>query len=150
MKNTNNSNILQFKRRAAKTDSAQSASQNLPSAKRLVETLERRGHEFGQDVTQVATELKVTRGFLLQLKSGLRPATTLSDDFTDACAKYLEVSRFKVLMLAERITIYDMFPSPHDAATKEVLDATCANGDVHDALATIAALEHAFEEHRTA
>lgn len=148
-KNTTNSNVLPLKR-PSKPKSAQSASQSLPSAKRLVDALERKAHDLGQDLTQVANELKVTHGFLAQLKSGVRPASTLSDEFTAACAKYLEISRFEVLMLAERITIYDMFPFPKDAATKETLDAVCANGDVRDALATLSAMEHAIaQRHKT-
>lgn len=155
MKNTNNTNnttrtnVLPFKKTVS-PESTQSATQELHSAKHLAEILERKARERGQNLWQVANELSVTYGFLLQLQSGLRPATNLSDDFTEACAKYLEVSRFEVLLLAGRITVYDMFPSPHDPKTKQFLDVVCARADVHDAFATLSAMEIAISERRKA
>jgi len=71
----------------------------------LTETATRRGH----NLAELAKALNVTYGYLVQLRSGSRSPASISDDFAARCARYLELPRLSVLLLAGRLTTQDVF-----------------------------------------
>ncbi|MCG2593027.1 DNA-binding protein [Ramlibacter sp. XY19] len=78
---------------------------------RLLQALKQRARELGQEEAEMARELQVTPGYILQMERGIRAVNTISDDFSGACAVYLDIPRLQVLMLAERVTPEDLFRS---------------------------------------
>lgn len=81
--------------------------------------------ERGELLQDMAKELGVTYGYLSQLRGGLRSVNTISDDFAAACAAYLGLNRFQVLMMAGRLTPADLWDNPVDYE-KDVRDAMAA------------------------
>jgi transcriptional regulator with XRE-family HTH domain len=75
----------------------------------LLKALADKAHEKGHTVGQKAMALGATPGYISQLESGLRQVQTISDDFAEACAKYLGVPRIHVLTMAGRIKPQDFF-----------------------------------------
>ena len=71
----------------------------------LVDCARQRKH----GVTQLAAELKVTYGYIAQLRNGNRDVSLISDEFAKACAEYLGTSLVTVLMLSGRLTPKDYF-----------------------------------------
>lgn len=57
---------------------------------------------------QVARYLGVQYSYLNQLRNGLRKVSSVSRDFSQACAQYLGVSRLQVLMMAGQISPEDV------------------------------------------
>lgn len=68
----------------------------------------------GHGMTEMATSLGFVYSYLLQLRTGVRKVSSISDDFARASAEYLGTSVMEVLMLAGRITPEDFSTSPSD------------------------------------
>ena len=77
----------------------------------LLAALIRCANERRMQLNDMARELGVTYGYVNQLRSGIRNVNQVSDDFALACARYLNLPRLTVLMLAGRITPQDVFES---------------------------------------
>lgn len=67
----------------------------------------------GLRVQELASELSVTTGYLMQLRNGVREAVHISYDFAVACAMFLEVPTVVVLVLAGRLTLVDFVGASH-------------------------------------
>lgn len=78
----------------------------------------------GQEYRQMAACLGVTYGYVNQLRSGLRQARHISDDFAVSCAHYLGVPPVVVKMIAGRIPISD-FVTPRESE-EDALDRAMA------------------------
>ena len=59
---------------------------------------------------QVAGFLGVHYSYMNQLRNGLRKISSVSRDFSQACARYLGIPRLQVLMMAGQITAEDVHP----------------------------------------
>lgn len=68
--------------------------------------------ERGELLQDMAKELGVTYGYLSQLRNGIRQIHTIGDEFAAACAQYLCLNRFQVLMMAGRLTPADLWADP--------------------------------------
>ena len=66
-----------------------------------------------QEYREMAACLGVTYGYVNQLRSGLRQARHISDDFAVSCAHYLGVPPVVVKMVAGRIPMSD-FVTPRE------------------------------------
>lgn len=75
----------------------------------LLGALVRTAIERGQSFTDMARELRVTYGYVNQLRNGNRAVNQISDDFALSCARYLGVPRLTVLMMAGRIRLEDFY-----------------------------------------
>jgi transcriptional regulator with XRE-family HTH domain len=84
----------------------------------LLAALIRCANERRQQLNDMSRELGVTYGYLNQLRNGFRQTSQISDDFAHACARYLNVPRLTVLMLAGRITPEDAFESDQTVASE--------------------------------
>lgn len=65
--------------------------------------------ERGQSIPQMAEELGYSYPYLNLLLGGLRRVDQTSDDFANACSRYLNVPRAAVLMMAGRLGPEDFF-----------------------------------------
>ncbi|MFN9709043.1 MAG: hypothetical protein ACK53K_07870 [Burkholderiales bacterium] len=77
-----------------------------------------------QEYRQMAACLGVTYGYINQLRSGLRQARHISDDFAVSCAHYLGVPPVIVKMVAGRIPMSD-FVTPRESE-EDALDRAMA------------------------
>lgn len=66
----------------------------------------------GQSLTEMATELGVTYGYIQQLRSGTRSTTQISDDFASACAAYLMTPKIVVLLISGKVSRDDFYVDP--------------------------------------
>lgn len=73
-----------------------------------------RANELGHRMSDMAGELGVTYGYIVQLREGIRQVKNVSDEFAKACALYLGVPRLTVLLAAGKITPEDLFEDPAD------------------------------------
>lgn len=80
----------------------------------LLAMLIARANELGQQLTDMATDLGVTYGYIAQLRNGLRKTEHISDQFARACALYLGVPRMTVLLAASRVRPTDVFEDEHE------------------------------------
>ena len=87
------------------SDSPQDAAAGGRLMAALMDAATRRGH----NLTALAKALNVTYGYLVQLRSGSRSPVNISDDFAARCARYLELPRLSVLLLAGRLSPADVF-----------------------------------------
>lgn len=62
----------------------------------------------GQLQQDLAASLKVTYGYLSQLRTGKRDVKAISEKFARNCAEYLKVSPLKVMLLAGKLTPEDL------------------------------------------
>jgi hypothetical protein len=76
----------------------------------------------GLSILDLAANLGVTYGYINQLRNGLRCVVQVSDEFTQACASFLQVPRLTVLMLAGKVTPADLV-SPGSIAEREIASA---------------------------
>jgi transcriptional regulator with XRE-family HTH domain len=76
----------------------------------------------GLSILDLAANLGVTYGYINQLRNGLRCVVQVSDEFTQACASFLQVPRLTVLMLAGKVTPADL-QSPGSIAERELASA---------------------------
>jgi len=75
----------------------------------LIDALEEAAKRKGLNKQQLAEALGVTYSYFAQLKSGKRETKQISDSFVDQCAKFLGVSRIKVLLRAGKILPSDFY-----------------------------------------
>ena len=75
-----------------------------------------RANELGQQLHEMAASLHVSYGYISQLRSGLKRTKDVSDEFTTACAKYLDVPRLQVMLAAGKVKPEDLYEDPYDAA----------------------------------
>ena len=61
----------------------------------------------GMDLPELACELQVTTGYLLQLRNGVRESQNISHDFGAACAVFLGVPTVVVLIVAGHLKLVD-------------------------------------------
>lgn len=61
----------------------------------------------GLDLPGLATELRVTAGYLAQLRCGIRDCANISHDFAAACAVFLGVPTVVVLIVAGHLKLVD-------------------------------------------
>lgn len=61
----------------------------------------------GRDLVGLATELRVTVGYLAQLRAGIRESASISHDFAAACAVFLQVPTVVVLILSGHLKLVD-------------------------------------------
>lgn len=71
-----------------------------------------RANELGHRMNDMASELGVTYGYIVQLREGIRQVKNVSDEFAKSCALYLGVPRLTVLLAAGKITPDDLFEDP--------------------------------------
>jgi len=64
----------------------------------------------------MAASLNVTYGYVSQLRNGVKKTTSISDEFTTACAKYLNVPRLQVMLAAGKVKPEDLYEDPYEAA----------------------------------
>lgn len=69
----------------------------------LLEEAENRG----MDLAALASELRVTVGYLAQLRSGIRDCANISRDFAAVCAVFLHVPTVVVLIVAGHLKLVD-------------------------------------------
>lgn len=82
----------------------------------LIAWLIQAANERGLQMQELATELGVTYGYIAQLRNGHREVRHISDEFADACAKFLRVPRIAVLLAAGRVRADDFYESPESLA----------------------------------
>lgn len=113
----NKNNVIAFngKSQAAETVGTRRSAAVNP----LLKALAAKAHEKGHTPGEMNMALAVTAGYLRQLETGLRQVSTISDDFSAACAVYLGVPRIHVLTMAGRIKPQDFFSS-EDAYRQDV------------------------------
>jgi transcriptional regulator with XRE-family HTH domain len=73
-----------------------------------------RANELGHKMHEMASELGVTYGYVIQLREGIRQVKNVSDEFAKACALYLGVPRLTVLLASGKITPEDLFENPFE------------------------------------
>ncbi len=78
----------------------------------LIAWLTQTANERGLQMQELATELGVTYGYIAQLRNGHRETRHISDEFADACAKFLRVPRMAVLLASGRVRADDFYESP--------------------------------------
>jgi len=61
---------------------------------------------------ELASELKVTYGYILQLRSGVRELSAVSDKFVDEATRFLGLPRISVLAACGRVKLEDYVPTP--------------------------------------
>lgn len=61
----------------------------------------------GMDLVGLSTELRVTVGYLAQLRAGIRETASISHDFAAACAVFLQVPTVVVLILSGHLKLVD-------------------------------------------
>ena len=82
----------------------------------------------GLQVEDLARELCVTKGYLLQLRSGVREAANVSADFAAACAMFLDVPTVVVLVVAGHLKLVDFVRASHfDRWVESTVDAAGAD-----------------------
>jgi transcriptional regulator with XRE-family HTH domain len=82
----------------------------------------------GLQIQDVARELCVTTGYLLQLRNGGRETANISHDFAAACAMFLDVPTVVVLIVAGHLQLVDFVRASHfDRWIESTVDA--ASGD---------------------
>lgn len=73
----------------------------------LIGWLTEEAENRGMDLMGLATELRVTVGFLAQLRAGIRESANISRDFADACAVFLQVPTVVVLIVSGHLKPVD-------------------------------------------
>lgn len=68
--------------------------------------------ERGMNLRGLAAELKVTYGYILQLRGGLRKLSAVSDKFVEEVTRFLNLPRISVLAACGRVTLEDFVPAP--------------------------------------
>lgn len=79
----------------------------------------------GHKMTEVASALRVTYGYLMQLKKGIGQTPRISSEVTEAAAEYLGCPPILVKLAAGQITLKD-FQSPRDRMADDI-DAAIAH-----------------------
>lgn len=82
----------------------------------LLAMLLARANELGHQLQEMATCLNVTYGYISQLRNGLRKTIHISDEFTTACALYLNVPRMQVMLAAGKVKPEDVYENPYEVA----------------------------------
>lgn len=85
------------------------AEEEIPKGGPLMAMLMQSARERDQTMADLAAELDVTYGYIVQLRNGTRSSANISDVFATRCARYLGLPRLTVLMLAGRVTSADFF-----------------------------------------
>ncbi|MFW5453928.1 helix-turn-helix domain-containing protein [Thioalkalivibrio sulfidiphilus] len=62
-------------------------------------------------IRDLAAELGVTYGYLVQLKNGIRSTQAISREFSASCARFLRVPRVTVLIASGQLDVEDYYPS---------------------------------------
>jgi len=86
----------------------------------LISWLFQGANEKGLNLTELASTLKVTHGYLSQLKKGVRQTRHISDQFVDEVASFLGVPRMAVHLASGRIRPEDVYETTVDR--KSVLE----------------------------
>ncbi|WP_018234468.1 hypothetical protein [Thioalkalivibrio thiocyanodenitrificans] len=86
--------------------------ENLPLVSWLFEEAARQG----LDTPGLASLLKVTLGYLEQLKRGVRSTRAISYEFSTSCARFLNVPRVAVLLAADQLSMEDYYASTDSLA----------------------------------
>lgn len=68
--------------------------------------------ERGMNLRGLAAELKVTYGYILQLRGGTRELSAVSDKFVDEVTRFLNLPRISILAACGRVTLEDFVPAP--------------------------------------
>lgn len=79
---------------------------------RLVDWLNTVADERGMTKRELAGELDVTYGYLMQLQSGVRDTRNISDELAQSCARFLGVPRIAVLVASGQVSIEDFADLP--------------------------------------
>lgn len=82
----------------------------------LIAWLTQEANERGLQMQELASELGVTYGYIAQLRNGHREIRHISDEFTDACARFLRVPRMAVMLAAGRVRPDDFYEAPESLA----------------------------------
>jgi transcriptional regulator with XRE-family HTH domain len=85
------------------------AEAGIPKGGPLMAVLMQSARERDQTLADLAAELDVTYGYIVQMRNGARSSANISDAFAARCARYLGLPRLTVLMLAGRVTSADFF-----------------------------------------
>lgn len=62
----------------------------------------------GMSLADLGRELRVTVGYLAQLRSGIRESASITNDFAAACAVFLQVPTVVVLIVAGCLKLVDL------------------------------------------
>ena len=92
-----------------------------PTDPALIRLLFKEAGRRQHKLAELAQALGVTYGYLAQLRSGYRQAKHVSQDFAEACARYLGVPTALVKLWAGRIQLSD-FQWPTRSRRMEVMD----------------------------
>jgi transcriptional regulator with XRE-family HTH domain len=84
----------------------------------LLAALIRCANERRLQLSDMATELGVTYGYINQLRNGIRYVSQVSDEFAAACSHFLGIPRLTILMLAGRLNPEDLFEQDNMLATE--------------------------------
>lgn len=79
------------------------ASKEGPLMAWLADEAKRRGHDLGE----LASSLRVTVGYIYQLRTGIRLTSQISHEFARSCAEYLGVPPILVKLIAGNIRLSD-------------------------------------------
>jgi hypothetical protein len=82
----------------------------------LLAMLLARANELGHQLQEMAACLNVTYGYISQLRNGFRKTIHISDEFTTACALYLNVPRMQVMLAAGKVKPEDVYDNPYEVA----------------------------------
>jgi len=88
----------------------------------LMAALISHANDHRMQLTEMAKELDVTYGYINQLRNGIRRIDQISDETSQAMARFLGIPRMTVLMLSGRVTPTDCFES------KEIMAEEIARG----------------------
>ena len=83
------------------------AAKNLKVDPPLIQWLTLAAAERDITLHEVATELKVTYGYIAHLRSGIRKLSSVGDDFVDGVADFLGLPRISVLAACGRVKLED-------------------------------------------
>lgn len=74
-------------------------------------------NERGLQMKELAEKLGVTYGYIAQLRSGIRDITKISDEFSEACADFLNTTKMAVWIASGRIKAEDFYEEPDTLPT---------------------------------
>jgi transcriptional regulator with XRE-family HTH domain len=84
----------------------------------LLAALIRCANERRLQLSDMASALGVTYGYINQLRNGIRQVNQVSDEFASACSHFLGIPRLTILMLAGRLNPEDLFEQDNMLATE--------------------------------
>lgn len=82
----------------------------------LLAMLSGRARQLGHTRGELARRLGVTYGYIAQLASGHRKPEHISDEFAEACARYLGMPKVTIMMACGRLKPEDVFEKPDEIA----------------------------------